>query len=397
MSNGTILVIDDDETVRDSIISYLDFCGFTTLAAGNGLEGLTVVEQQQPDLILCDLRMPQMDGLTMLSHVRGQPNDVPFIVVSGAGVMSDVVEALHLGASDYLIKPITDLEVLEYAINRALEKARLVIENRNYRESLEEANNSLQNSVKLLEEDQKAGRQVQMNILPKHPLALDGFSVSHHISPSLYLSGDFVDYFRLNDHSFAFYLADVSGHGASSAFVTVLLKHMSISLLQEYHRDGGQSRIKPSYVLTHINRSLLKNGLGKHVTIFGGVVDMQANTLTYAFGGHYPLPILSANGQVNFIEGRGFPVGLFDEVTFEDITIDLPEQFHLTVFSDGILEVLPQPTLKEKEAYLLSVIKAEGLESSAQGIQSLYEALALNTVKDAPDDIAMLVLTRNKL
>ena len=241
-----------------------------------------------------------------------------------------------------------------------------------------------------MQEDQKAGRQVQMNMLPKKPLEYQGFKVDHNIIPSLYLSGDFVDYFALNDHSFAFYLADVSGHGASSAFVTVLLKHMSINLLQDYHSNGGKVRVKPSHVLNHINRSLLKTGLGKHVTVFGGIVNTRDQTLTYSFGGQFPLPVIAQGDSVHFLEGKGLPVGLFEDAVYEDAVIDLPQQFSLTILSDGILEVLPQKSLQEKEDYLLSVIQ-EGPTT----IEALTEKLGLNAIQEAPDDIAVLILARN--
>ena len=390
MTGSSILVIDDDDVVRGSIAAYLQGSGFKTLEAGNGQQGLQIFRTNAPDLILCDLRMPVMDGLTMLTQVRQEASDIPFIVVSGAGVMTDVVEALHLGASDFLVKPIVDLEVLEYAINRALEKAQLLMENKRYRASLDEAINSLKSSLTLLQEDQKAGRQVQMNMLPKKPLEYQGFKVDHNIIPSLYLSGDFVDYFALNDHSFAFYLADVSGHGASSAFVTVLLKHMSINLLQDYHSNGGKVRVKPSHVLNHINRSLLKTGLGKHVTVFGGIVNTRDQTLTYSFGGQFPLPVIAQGNSVHFLEGKGLPVGLFEDAVYEDAIIDLPQQFSLTILSDGILEVLPQQSLQEKEDYLLSVIQ-EGPTT----IEALTEKLGLNAIQEAPDDIAVLILARN--
>ena len=390
MTGSSILVIDDDDVVRGSIAAYLQGSGFKTLEAGNGQQGLQIFRTNAPDLILCDLRMPVMDGLTMLTQVRQEASDIPFIVVSGAGVMTDVVEALHLGASDFMVKPIVDLEVLEYAINRALEKAQLLMENKRYRASLEEAINSLKSSLTLLQEDQKAGRQVQMNMLPKKPLEYQGFKVDHNIIPSLYLSGDFVDYFALNDHSFAFYLADVSGHGASSAFVTVLLKHMSINLLQDYHSNGGKVRVKPSHVLNHINRSLLKTGLGKHVTVFGGIVNTRDQSLTYSFGGQFPLPVIAQGDSVHFLEGKGLPVGLFEDAVYEDAIIDLPRQFSLTILSDGILEVLPQKSLQEKEDYLLSVIQ-EGPTT----IEALTEKLGLNAIQEAPDDIAVLILARN--
>ncbi|MCP6134720.1 SpoIIE family protein phosphatase, partial [Klebsiella pneumoniae] len=79
---------------------------------------------------------------------------------------------------------------------------------------------------------------VQMNMLPESPWTVGGFAFEHQIIPSLYLSGDFTDYFRVDERRIAFYLADVSGHGASSAFVTVLLKFMTTRLLFEFKRSG---------------------------------------------------------------------------------------------------------------------------------------------------------------
>ncbi len=391
VGSSTLLVIDDDTIVRESIVAYLEDSGFAILEAENGEQGLQVFRDSSPDLILCDLRMPIMDGLSVLRQVRKESPETPFIVVSGAGVMADVVEALRLGASDYIIKPIVDLELLEYAINRALENARLFQENMRYRQSLEQAIESLNDSLNLLKADQKAGRQVQKKMLPQTPWRFGEYQLEHHISPSLYLSGDFVDYFPMSDHTFAFYLADVSGHGASSAFVTVLLKHMSLSVREEYQGRKASLKLKPSQVLTYINKSLLNTGLGKHVTLFGGIVDVEEGTLTYAFGGHFPFPILAGTDEAHFIEGKGLPVGLFPDAEYEDSTVRLPGHFSLTVLSDGILEILPQETLAEKERYLRSAIK-----SSNGNLESMKQVLGLDSLQSsAPDDIALLVLKRS--
>ena len=100
-TSATLLIIDDDEVVRASLAAYLEDSGFSILQASNGLQGLQVFEQEQPDLIICDLRMPQMGGLELIRQVTQQSAMTPVIVISGAGVMSDVVEALRLGAADY--------------------------------------------------------------------------------------------------------------------------------------------------------------------------------------------------------------------------------------------------------------------------------------------------------
>ena len=142
-TSATLLIIDDDEVVRASLAAYLEDSGFSILQASNGLQGLQVFEQEQPDLIICDLRMPQMGGLELIRQVTQQSAITPVIVISGAGVMSDVVEALRLGAADYLIKPLEDLAVLEHSVHRALDRARLLLENQRYRDKLESTNREL--------------------------------------------------------------------------------------------------------------------------------------------------------------------------------------------------------------------------------------------------------------
>ncbi|HCE7132316.1 TPA: SpoIIE family protein phosphatase [Pseudomonas aeruginosa] len=388
--SATLLIIDDDEVVRESLAAYLEDSNFKVLQALNGLQGLQIFESEQPDLVICDLRMPQIDGLELIRRIRQTASETPIIVLSGVGVMSDAVEALRLGAADYLIKPLEDLAVLEHSVRRALDRAYLRVENQRYRDKLEAANRELQASLNLLQEDQNAGRQVQMNMLPVTPWSIEGLEFSHRIIPSLYLSGDFVDYFRVDERRVAFYLADVSGHGASSAFVTVLLKFMTTRLLYESRRNGTLPEFKPSEVLAHINRGLINTKLGKHVTMLGGVIDLEKNCLTYSIGGHLPLPVLFVDGQASYLEGRGLPVGLFDDASYDDRVMELPPSFSLSLFSDGILDVLPGATLKEKEASLPEQVAAAG--GTLDGLRQVF---GLANLAEMPDDIALLVLSRN--
>ncbi len=389
--SAKLLVIDDDDEVRASLHSYLVDAGFCVLQAADGRSGLQLLELEEPDLVICDLATRQLDGQELLQHAAERDCEVPVIVISAAGVMSDALEALRRGAADYLVKPLDDLVMLEHSVRRALDRARLRQENRRYRERLEATNRELQASLSLLQEDQNAGRHVQMNMLPVTPWEAGEFHFAHQIIPSLYLSGDFVDYFRVDERRIGFYLADVSGHGASSAFVTVLLKFMTTRLLYESHRHRNRPlpEFRPSDVLGHINRGLINCKLGKHVTMLGGVIDESTNTLTYSVGGHLPLPVLYCDGEARYLEGRGLPVGLFEEATFEDRELELPERFSLTLFSDGILDLLPGDTLKAKEAALPQMVRQAG-----GTLQGLREVFGLANLGEMPDDIALLVLSR---
>ncbi|MCP4577874.1 MAG: response regulator [Deltaproteobacteria bacterium] len=134
----TILIIDDEEAVRQSFADYLEDLDYRILTAENGRIGVELFEREKADLVLVDLRMPEMDGLEVLAHMTKTSPDTPLIVVSGTGVIADAVGALHLGAWDYLLKPIGDFSVLIHAVQNALEKAHLKQENRRYQRHLEQ-------------------------------------------------------------------------------------------------------------------------------------------------------------------------------------------------------------------------------------------------------------------
>ncbi len=133
-----ILTIDDDINVRSNLVAYLEDSGFDVVEAENGRRGLEVFAESSPDLVLVDLRMPVMGGMEVLERLRENAPDVPVIVVSGVGVLEEAVEALRHGAWDYVTKPVTDMRVLEHAVNKALERARLLEERKRYRERLEQ-------------------------------------------------------------------------------------------------------------------------------------------------------------------------------------------------------------------------------------------------------------------
>lgn len=381
-----LLVIDDEAMVRESMVAYLEDSGYQVVAVDSGQAGMEVLEQQDIDLILCDLRMPNLDGLEVLKQVKQRNQQTPFIVVSGAGVMDDVVQALRLGASDYLVKPIIDMVVLEHSVQRNLDLVDLASQNKNYRDHLESVNRELRTSLDELRSDQQAGRKVQMKMLPD-PIQDETLHFSHIIKPSLMLSGDFLDYFPLDDKHYGFYIADVSGHGASSAFVTVLLKNLTYRLKRNLKRGSSDDLFHPVKVLERINQELLDTECGKHLTIVYCVLNIDTLQLNYSIGAHFPMPILFSDGKAQYLEGKGMPVGLFRDAQYNSYQLQLPEKFNLTMFSDGILELLTQPSLALKEEYLLNLIERE-----AGNHESIKQKLSLESDEDVPDDVALMTV-----
>ncbi len=137
-SKYKILTIDDESYIRQSIRTYLEDYEFTVFEAENGKKGIDVFDREHPDLVLLDLKMPEMDGLQVLKVLRGKAPDIPLVVASGTGNITAVVEALHLGAWDYILKPIEDLNVLYHSVQKCLKESQLKKENKQYQERLEE-------------------------------------------------------------------------------------------------------------------------------------------------------------------------------------------------------------------------------------------------------------------
>lgn len=384
-----LLVIDDDSLVRQSIVAYLEDSGFRVHEESDGHSGIAWFRKNKPDLVLTDLRMPDLDGLSLMRAVKQIDPDTPVIVISGLGMVSDVVEALRLGAADYLIKPLVDMEVLTHSINKALSVLDLQRENQRYRRDLEKANREMREYVRVLERDQQAGRQVQINLLPPTPVQYGNITVAHKIVPSLYLSGDFIDYGLINNRYLSFYLTDISGHGASSAFVTVWLKQLVRRIIRERRVFQPQDdfQIDAAEWLSMINQELMRSKFGCHLTCFVGILDTETREMRYVLGGHLPLPVLVVDGDATFLPGKGKPVGIFKDATWEVFHATLPEKFSLTVFSDGILEVLPPLDLIGKEQCLLDLMK-----NSPGDLEGIWSGLGLDKIRDMPDDIAVLTL-----
>lgn len=386
---ATVLVIDDDIQARSQLVQLLTAQGYTPLCAISQAEVMDILAHETIDILIYELGLCAVNGLNLLERIKQSCPLLPVLVMSSVGNMDDVIRALRLGAADYLVQPLNTPEVLLHSLKQALEHARLEQENQNYRAHLERTNQELNQRLDELRNDQQAGRELQQRMLPK-PLDLDGVCCSHQIYPALFLSGDFLDYFKISEHQIAFYLADISGHGSSSAFVTVLLKKLIDQLKRSYLRGLGTELINPERVLAYINADLEASRLDKYLTVFYAVLNTQTLQLSYSVGGHLPMPLLLSQGQAQYLEGRGMPVGLFAEANYSTYHCQLPDDFQLLLFSDGVLEMLEAQPLADKEAQLLTLVHA------CQGnLDCLAARLGLSNEAEVPDDIAMVAIARS--
>src|SRR4028118_257507 len=135
MALPKILVVDDERAIRRSLQEILEMEGFAVEEAADGVEAVQKIKDGAHDLILCDIKMPKMDGLEVLAAAKELRPDVPFILISGHGTIETAVDAVKNGAFDYIAKP-PDLNRLLITIRNAVERGSLVTETKQLRQKV---------------------------------------------------------------------------------------------------------------------------------------------------------------------------------------------------------------------------------------------------------------------
>lgn len=258
-------------------------------------------------------------------------------------------------------------------------------------EELETANARLSESLAVLKEDEEAARRIQFNLLPEESRTIGQYEFSRYLAPSMYVSGDFVSYFEIDERHCGFYMADVSGHGVSSAFITVLLYSFIQNSIANHVSEQDPTILDPKSVLAKLNAELVAKGGGKYVAIFFGVLDRGDNSLTFANGGQFPLPTIRSGGRLQTIAATGPAVGLFEFSTYQNARMPLPDEFTLFACSDGVLDVLPPKTIAEKLSCLTSM-----LDAPDRTIAEMVDRIGIGGRESLPDDIAMLAIRRKE-
>lgn len=119
-----ILVIEDESDIRDAVKDWLHFEGYEVIGAENGKQGLELIYSEHPDLVLCDISMPIMDGHEVLIELRSNPSyaQIPFVFLTAAADRESVQTGMNLGADDYLTKPFSHTDIVDAVKTRLAQR-----------------------------------------------------------------------------------------------------------------------------------------------------------------------------------------------------------------------------------------------------------------------------------
>lgn len=146
---GRVLVVDDERAIRDTLREILEDAGYEVAVAEDGVKALEQFNQERYDVVLCDIKMPGMDGIELLDKLQAE-SEVPVVMVSGHGTIETAVDAIKRGAYDYIEKPL-DLNRLLVSIRNALDKSHLVTESKNLRRKVKAQHQMVGSSPALAE------------------------------------------------------------------------------------------------------------------------------------------------------------------------------------------------------------------------------------------------------
>ncbi len=236
-------------------------------------------------------------------------------------------------------------------------------------------------------------RKIQEALLPKETIDSDQLDIHFLYKPSHAVGGDFLNFDQLDNSNLAFYIADVSGHGVTSAMITVFVREQIVNIVKKLK---GSRRTAAS-ILEKLNQNyneeiyFLDNGV--YLTIFFGILNMETRELNYASAGHHAFPIVySADGSTSEISDTEIAIGFMDEYTFTEKYLTLQSKDRLLLHTDGIMEIRNE----NDEFFGIERIKQFLADNNSKDASRLLEELVeasseFGNEDEQSDDIALML------
>ena len=379
-----ILVVDDEPDLEPLMLQRMrrDIRSgrYKFVFAQNGVEALEKLRQENDiDMVLSDINMPQMDGLTLLEQIPKVDPNIRSVIISAYGDMKNIRTAMNRGAFDFVTKPV-DFEDLQVTIDRTLRNMA------EWREALQS-----RDRLVALQNELDVARGMQQSILPTRFPKDPSYAVYGKMQPARNVGGDFFDVMYLNDGRVGLAVADVSDKGVPAA----LFMMSSRTLLKGAAIGVGL----PGEVLREVNDLLIEdNEGGMFVTLLYAVYDPSSRELTYANGGHNsPLVVHPDGTSALFPLTDGIALGIAPDLSYKQNTVTLSPGDSVIFYTDGVTEAMNS----EEEEFgldpLSEFFRTNPPENPEETTAAVFDAVnAFAGEMAQSDDITCLVLHCNE-
>ncbi len=381
--NVKIMVVDDEvdleplvkqkfrRQIRDGVYDFV--------FAHNGLEALSkLIEFPEIGIILSDINMPEMDGLTLLMKLKELKNPgLKTVVVSAYGDMENIRTAMNRGAFDFLTKPI-NFEDLEITINKTMDEIMQI------RRGLEEHDQLLS-----IQHDLQTAREIQQAILPKffppYPDRRD-FDIFAAMNAAKEVGGDFYDFFMIDNDRIGFVIGDVSGKGVPAAIF------MAVS--RTIIRATGLKGMPADECMNYVNNLLCSESVSSmFVTVFYGILNTSSGELEYVNAGHNPPYIVNSSGLTTVELTKGTVLGGIEHFNYRSSRIILAPGDILYLYTDGVTEAFNRQGELYGDERLEIVLNANLQSDHKELVKTTLSAVADHAAGFPPsDDITMMAI-----
>ena len=384
-STTRLLVVDDEEDlellIRQRFRRHIRQGELDFVFAHNGKEAIEkLAEDSEIRLVLSDINMPVMDGLTLLSQLEEIRPEIRAVIVSAYGDMENIRTAMNRGAFDFVTKPI-DFKDLEITIRKTLRHI----------DTMQNALESRDRLVAIMRELEVA-TQVQMSILPRDHARSETHEIQGMMIPAREIGGDFYNFFGLDDALIGLIIADVSGKGIPAALFTMVTQTLLKGAVRNF--------TSPARCLSEVNELLAEdNETCVFVTVFYGILDLRDGTFRYCNGGHNPPRLIRGDSRVETLPTTGNVVlGVFPGHDYVDGEVRLTPGDALFLYTDGITEAQNAHNEEFGEERLDEKLSSLNQATAREVVNGMVDAVHL-FAEDTPqsDDITCIALRFNAL
>lgn len=366
-----LVVIDDNENDLQVTKRLLDRRGYDAIPATSGEEGLRLAHQVVPDAIIVDYRMPGMDGFEVTRRVKSDPElqTIPVLMLTGSDSAEHVVEGLGAGADDFVTKG-SDIEIV-------VARLRALLRMKAYQDQLRRMNQQMTRDLLI-------ARRVQEALVPDRAFRSPHIEIRSAYIPSEVLSGDFYDYFPVEDSMYLF-VADVSGHGLPAAILTSLLKSY-------IHTEATNDRPLHEF-MARLNDFLFSASLPTQFATAALFRVDAGRELVYANAAHPPFLLHQREqGKTLVLEQPSNLLGAMPNMPFEEHSISVSPGDTLFVYTDGLTDRVN----RNGEFYSIDRVAALLDTSNDADLSTVYQTIYdditnFAATEEFKDDIAFVV------
>lgn len=405
----SLLIVDDEPSILLMMERVLTSRGYDVQTCKSAEMAISILKQQNFDIVLIDLYLEgKMDGFALMSWLNENKPHLIKIVLSGTTKIQDVVNAVHQGAYDFILKPIDSWDMFTHQINRAIEHKRIKEHNEQLLEEIQKKNIELENRLAELElayqlvqaqtevfqQDLRRAERIQRALLPKIVPKHQKISTAVYYLPLNRIGGDMVDILHLDEEHIGIYIADTSGHGIGSALVTTFLKY---AFQPKCVNNGkGHRIISPQDLLKELNEKLVYGPFGYEMfmSLCYAVIDLSKQTIEICNAGHPS--ILWRHKKNNAIEVIRVPapaLGIVSRAKFTSMTFSWDWDDTFLFYTDGIVNLQDNEGNKFTQQNLIQLLEQD-TGNPQEMLQKLDNELSHWTKqKSQKDDMTLIWFT----